>query len=102
MGAEEDTPVQHRLSVNELLNLRLLSGVGAPVPGGRPNAEPGDGRASGAVRRRLDLRNGSIRQPSWQAGECLLFRIGGRLLEGSFHAWGLAAASLVRAGLSAV
>jgi hypothetical protein len=29
---------------------------GAPVPGGRPNAEPGGGRASGAVRRRLDLR----------------------------------------------
>ena len=30
---------------------------GAPVPGGRPNAEPGGGRASGAAqRRRLDLR----------------------------------------------
>ena len=29
---------------------------GAPVPGGRPNAEPGGGRASGAAqRRRLDL-----------------------------------------------
>ena len=28
---------------------------GAPVPGGRPNAEPGGGRASGAAtRRRLD------------------------------------------------
>ena len=31
-------------------------GDGAPVPGGRPNAEPGGGRASGAAqRRRLDL-----------------------------------------------
>jgi hypothetical protein len=29
---------------------------GAPVPGGRPNAEPGGGRASGAAQRcRLDL-----------------------------------------------
>jgi hypothetical protein len=27
-------------------DLRLLPGVGAPVPGGRPNAEPGGGRAS--------------------------------------------------------
>jgi DNA invertase Pin-like site-specific DNA recombinase len=30
------------------IDLRL-SGVGAPVPGGRPNAEPGHGRASGAA-----------------------------------------------------
>ena len=29
-----------------VIDLRLLSGDGgAPVPGGRPNAEPGDGRA---------------------------------------------------------
>jgi site-specific recombinase XerD len=38
-----------------LADLRLLSGVGAPVPDGRSNAEPGSGRASGAAqRRRLD------------------------------------------------
>ena len=40
-----------------LADLRGLVGGGAPVPGGRPNAEPGGGRASGAAqRRRLDLR----------------------------------------------
>lgn len=40
---------------DELADLRELTGRGAPVPGGRPNAEPGDGRASGvAQRRRLD------------------------------------------------
>jgi len=32
-----------------VVDLRLLSGIGAPVPGGRPNAEPGGGRASGAA-----------------------------------------------------
>ena len=33
-------------------SLRELLGGGAPVPGGRPNAEPGGGRASGAASRR--------------------------------------------------
>jgi excisionase family DNA binding protein len=32
------------------------------VPGGRPNAEPGGGRASGAVRRRLDTKPRFIRR----------------------------------------
>ena len=32
-----------------LFDLQLLSGVGTPVPGGRPSAEPGDERASGAA-----------------------------------------------------
>jgi len=33
-----------------LLDLRSLGHGGAPAPGGRPNAEPGGGRASGAAR----------------------------------------------------
>jgi hypothetical protein len=32
-----------------VVDLRLLPGAGAPVPGGRPNAEPGGGRAAGAA-----------------------------------------------------
>ena len=32
-----------------VIDLRDLTGSGAPVPGGRPNAGPGDGRASGAA-----------------------------------------------------
>ena len=34
------------------LDLPQLPGVGAPVPGGRLSAEPGEGRASGAAQRR--------------------------------------------------
>ena len=35
-----------------VIDLRELPGGGAPAPGGRPNAEPGGGRASGAAQRR--------------------------------------------------
>jgi hypothetical protein len=36
-----------------VIDLRELPGFsGAPAPGGRPNAQPGSGRASGAAQRR--------------------------------------------------
>jgi hypothetical protein len=35
-----------------MIDLSDMTGVGASVPGGRPNAEPGGGRASGAAQRR--------------------------------------------------
>ena len=39
-----------------LIGTGVCDRAGAPVPGGRPSAEPGGGRASGAAqRRRLDL-----------------------------------------------
>ena len=46
---------------------------GAPVPGGRPNAEPGGGRASGAAQRcRLDPKYAVIRQLARGAGALAL------------------------------
>ena len=52
IGSEEDgpgaAPAGCRVNVADL---RDLPG-GAPVPGGRFSAEPGDGRASGAAQRR--------------------------------------------------
>ena len=45
MRAEEDGLRPHRPLSNDWIDLWLPSGVGAPVPGGRPSAEPGDGRA---------------------------------------------------------
>ncbi len=42
--------MQHRPLSNDWIDLWLLSGVGAPVPGGRPSAEPGGGRAAAPLR----------------------------------------------------
>ncbi len=43
-----------------LMDQRLLSGVAAPVPGGRGSAEPGDGARKQRRRRPLDWRAGTL------------------------------------------